>query len=100
MILIDEAGKPLLYAAWYGYYQEFKDFYDRFLEIDHYEMDFGIVTTSFAPENVDVDYDLKYIHDVPVNEVNPLRRVCEQNGIILNTEYKPEIGRASCRERV
>lgn len=90
MILIDEAGKPLLYAAWYGYYQEFKDFYDRFLEIDHYEMDFGIVTTSFAPENVDVDYDLKYIHDVPVNEVNPLRRVCEQNGIILNTEYKPE----------
>lgn len=83
LILIDEAGKPLLYADQYGYYQELKAFYDRFLDIDHYELDLGIVTTSYAPENVDVHYDLKYIQDIPVNEIKPLRLVCERNGINL-----------------
>ena len=96
MILIDEAGRPILYAAHYGYLEEMKKFYDRYLEIDHYEMDFGIVTTSYVPANVDVQYHLKYIEDVPVNEFAPLRRICAKNGIDLKTDYQVRCG--FCRE--
>ncbi len=83
LILIDEVTRPLLYAAKYGYLEEMRDFYDGFLDIDHYEMTSGIITTSFAPANTDVHFDLKYIKDVPVNQYEPMKSICKSNGIEL-----------------
>lgn len=88
MILIDEISRPLLYAARYGYLDEMEEFYDAFLEIDHYEMTAGIVTTSFAPANTDVHFGLKYITDVPVNEYEPMKIICQCNGIDLAEPHR------------
>jgi len=83
LILIDELGRTLLYAQQYGYLNEMRAFLDRFLEIDHYEEDIGIVTTSYAPANVEVNYHLKYIGDEPVNKFKPLAEISRRNGIEL-----------------
>lgn len=82
LILIDEAGKPLLYAAKYGYLNQLMPFYDAFLEIDHYELTFGIMTTSYAPIDTDVPYSLKYLRNKPIHLVEPCRRIAVQNGIV------------------
>lgn len=84
LILIDEVSRPLLLSAKYGYYEQMLAFMDAFLNIDHYEMTAGIITTSFAPANTDVAYDLKYISNIPVNEFEPLKSVSKANGIILS----------------
>ncbi|WP_185752390.1 hypothetical protein [Butyrivibrio sp. AE2032] len=91
LILIDEVSRPLIYAAKYGFLDEMKEFYDAFLDIDHYEMASGIITTSFAPANTDVHFDLKYIQDVPVNQYEPMKSICKSNGIEL-VEPKREKG--------
>ncbi len=88
LILIDEISRPLIYAAKYGYIKEMTKFYDEFLNIDHYEMTAGIITTSFAPANTDVHFGLKYIEDVPVNEYEPFRIICEKNGINLVESHR------------
>ena len=84
LIIIDEISRPILYASKYGYYRELSGFYDDFLNIDHYEMTAGIITTSFAPVNTDVHYGMKYISDVPVNLVEPFNEICDMQGIELS----------------
>jgi hypothetical protein len=86
MIFIDEVSRPLLYAAGHGYLAEMQSFMDALLDIDHYELTGGIVTTSYAPANVDVHFTLPYLHDVPVNDVEPLAEHCKRVGIELETE--------------
>lgn len=83
LILIDEISRPLLYADKYGYLKEMTGFYDAFLDIDHYEMTAGIVTTSYAPVNTDVHFELKYISDVPANQYEPMKAIGRNNGIEL-----------------
>lgn len=88
MIFIDEISRPLLYSAEYGFYEELQRFYDEFLEIDHYELTGGIYTTSFAPVNTDVEYSLKYISNVPINDIEPIAAHCLDSGIDLNMDFK------------
>ncbi len=90
LILIDEAARPLVYAEKYGYYEELKPFYDDLLDIDHYELTFGIVTTSFAPIDTGLRYHLKYLRNIPVNDIAPLRKVCSLNGIVLSSKQKTD----------
>ena len=84
LILIDDVSRPIFYAAKYGFYKELMSFYDRFFDIDHYELTYGIVTTSFAPANVDASYYLKYITDEPVNRFEPFFSVSTKNGVELS----------------
>ena len=90
LITIDEVSRPLLYASKYGYYHELKQFYDAFLDIDHYEMTAGIITTSYAPVNTDVFYDLKYTTNAPINIIEPLRTIGCRNGLMLDEPEKKE----------
>ena len=83
LILIDEISRPILYASKYGYYNELMEFYNAFLDIDHYEMTAGIITTSYSPVNTKVFYGLKYIKDVLVNEIEPLKKICTMQGVEL-----------------
>ena len=92
IILIDEVSRPLIYAAEYGFLNEMQSFMDSFLDIDHYELDGGIITTSFAPPNVDVDLRLIHLDNVPVNDIEPLARFCEQRGIELRADYRRRMG--------
>ena len=88
LILIDEISKPLLYAANYNFLSEMQEFLDGFLEIDHYELTAGIITTSYAPINTDVFYDLKYIRNEPVNNLEPLKHYCLDRNIPLDLEFQ------------
>lgn len=83
LIIIDEVSRPILYASKYGYLDGLLNFYDEYLDIDHYEMTAGIITTSYAPANTDVPYRLKYIGNKPVNEIEPLNTICKMNSIGL-----------------
>ncbi len=84
IIIIDEVSRPILYASIYKYADALADFYDDFFNIDHYEMTAGIITTSYAPVNTDVDYHLKYICNVPVNLMTPFREICAIQDIKLD----------------
>lgn len=86
MIFIDEISRPLLLAAGLGFIREMKLFFDEFLEIDHYELTGGIFTTSYAPLNTDVAYELKYIGNKPVNKIIPLADYCSSNGLNLDRD--------------
>ncbi|MCR5603803.1 MAG: hypothetical protein K6G27_08895 [Lachnospiraceae bacterium] len=90
MILIDEVSRPLLYGAGHGFEQKVQEFLDELLNIDHYEFTAGIITTSYAPVNVDVCYDLKFITNKPVNDVEPLRELCIRRGIKIKTDYETD----------
>ena len=68
-IIIDEISMPLLYAAEYGYLDDMKAFYDRFLWIDHDEHTAGMLTSSYAPAGTEVSYYLKYLVNIPMSEV-------------------------------
>ena len=83
LITIDEISRPILYASKYGYIDELLDFYNDFLDIDHYELTAGIITTSYTPANINVPYDLKYISNKPVNKIEPLKEICKMQGIEL-----------------
>ncbi len=88
LVIIDEVSRPVLYGAEYGYVDEIKNFMHYYLEIDHYELTAGIITTSYSPANVDVNYDFRYIRNVPVNEIEPLNSICALNGIDLTATRK------------
>ena len=83
MIFIDEVSRPLLYAAEYGFEDKLRRFYDTFLDIDHYELTGGIYTTSYAPINTDVSFNLKYIGDKPVNAIPVLLDFGKERGLKL-----------------
>lgn len=83
LIIIDEVSRPILYASKYGYIDKMLNFYNDYLDIDHYEMTSGIVTTSYAPANIDVPYSLMYVVNKPVNVIEPLNEICEMQGVEL-----------------
>ena len=111
MIFINEISAPLLFAEKYGYFDKLKAFYDGFLDIDHYELTGGIITTSYAPANTDVKYNLKYIQDVPVNVIPSLASYCESAGMRLdripedswyrfwNRHFDEQVGISDCYYR-
>ena len=88
MIFIDEVSKPLLYAAEYGFEDRLKSFYDTFLDIDHYELTGGIYTTSYAPTNTNVYFDLKYIEDKPINTIPALLEFGKKSGLSLQDDVQ------------
>lgn len=88
MIFIDEVSRPLLFAAGYGFGKEMSSFFDKFFEIDHYELTGGIFTTSYAPLNTDVLYKIKYISDKPINAIGPLADFCTRKGFQLVTDLR------------
>ncbi len=90
IVLIDEIGKPLLFAAKYGFSEKMRAFYDAFLDIDHYELTLGMCTTSFAPLNMDIQYNLPYLKDIPINECWPISEYCKDIGVAL------EVSRRRC----
>lgn len=83
MILIDEVSRPLLFAHKYGFDAKMTAFFNDFLDIDHYELTGGIVTTSYVPSHSYVRFNLPHINDVSVGAIEPLARFCEARGIDL-----------------
>ncbi len=83
MIFVDDIANPVMCSVKYGFYNQVNTFFEKFLDIDHYELTGGIYTTSFAPPNVDVDYTYKYISNKAVNGVEVLFKYCNDNNIYL-----------------
>ena len=88
LILIDEVTRPYLFAAKFGYLKEMRNFMDRFLDIDHYEMDAGIVCTSYAPANTELAVSVKYLLDEYVNDIEPLAAHCRAKGLGLEESLR------------
>ncbi len=103
-IFIDEVSRPLLYAAKYGYLHTMREFLGEFLRIDYYELTRGITTTSYAPLNTNVDFGFSFLENVPVNEIEPLAKLCENKGFILekrkyfDSYFQRDINLAECYE--